>query len=191
MVDVAVPSQSRADVAGASPFPGAPVVWATGKRPQVVTLNYRVGPLGFGTFRRADGTVDANWGLQDQREALRYRARLLRICTGSHPGHVCTGTGLGPASSSHGHTAQPSYAVCRMRQRLCTSNATGGWRARCRRSAATLLASHCSASRRELSRSPLPGVPSVLRLPCWKFPLQMLPLPSAEVGRQQGNKAGG
>jgi hypothetical protein len=72
VVDVAVPSQSREDVAGASPFPGAPVVWATGRRPQVVTLNYRVGPLGFGTFRRADGTVDANWGLQDQREALRY-----------------------------------------------------------------------------------------------------------------------
>ena len=69
-----------ADVAGASPVPWLTWqcrarflvhLWATGRRPQVVTLNYRVGPLGFGTFRRADGTVDANWGLQDQREALR------------------------------------------------------------------------------------------------------------------------
>jgi para-nitrobenzyl esterase len=43
----------------------------------VASLNYRLNIFGWGSFEDADGNVDSNWGLEDQREALRWLRREL------------------------------------------------------------------------------------------------------------------
>eukprot|EP00930_Biecheleria_cincta_P070774 TRINITY_DN58383_c0_g1_i1.p1 TRINITY_DN58383_c0_g1~~TRINITY_DN58383_c0_g1_i1.p1 ORF type:complete len:531 (+),score=57.76 TRINITY_DN58383_c0_g1_i1:47-1639(+) len=38
----------------------------------IASMNYRLGPLGFATFARPDGRLDTNFGIEDQRQALRW-----------------------------------------------------------------------------------------------------------------------
>ncbi|EMC92491.1 hypothetical protein BAUCODRAFT_56972, partial [Baudoinia panamericana UAMH 10762] len=56
---------------------------ATGKPVVVVTINYRVGPLGFlasrelAAFNRSNGEIVGNYGLHDQRQALLWVAQFI------------------------------------------------------------------------------------------------------------------
>lgn len=75
-----------------------------GKPVIVVTINYRIGPLGFlaskelTEFNRANGEAVGNYGLHDQRQALNWIAKFVSGF-GGNPGNVTiNGTSAGGAS---------------------------------------------------------------------------------------------
>jgi len=72
----------------------------------VAAMNYRLGPLGFAAFARSDGGIDANIGIEDQREALRWFQREA-LGFGADPAKVTIfGESAGGMSVFH-HIASP------------------------------------------------------------------------------------
>lgn len=79
----------------------------------VASMNYRLGPLGFAALAAPAGGVDANWGLEDQREALRW-LRQQAIGFGGHPGKITIfGESAGAQSVWHHLASQRSAGLFR------------------------------------------------------------------------------
>ncbi|CAK0855869.1 unnamed protein product [Prorocentrum cordatum] len=75
----------------------------------VAGMNYRLGVLGFAALERAGGGVDANFGLEDQREALRW-LRDQAFAIGGDPARVTIfGESAGGMSVFH-HLVSPRSA---------------------------------------------------------------------------------
>jgi len=75
----------------------------------VANMNYRVGSLGFAAFKKPDGSITANYGIADQREALRWIQREVGSF-GGDPGKVTIfGESAGAISVFH-HLASPLSA---------------------------------------------------------------------------------
>jgi len=73
----------------------------------VVSFNYRLGPFGFAAFRDAQGKVQANMGLEDQREAMRWLHREV-AAFGGDPGKITIFGQSAGAMSVMTHLASPS-----------------------------------------------------------------------------------
>merc|ERR1711959_187033 len=72
----------------------------------VVTINYRLGPLGFLTTVASDGTVSSNFGMEDQREAIKWVRAHAKAFGGSGEDLTVFGQSAGAISVLH-HMVSP------------------------------------------------------------------------------------
>merc|ERR1711959_595598 len=72
----------------------------------VVTINYRLGPLGFLTTVAPDGTVSSNFGMKDQREAIKWVRAHAKAFGGSGEDLTVFGQSAGAISVLH-HMVSP------------------------------------------------------------------------------------
>jgi hypothetical protein len=61
------------------------VIRTTASSQVVVSLNYRLGPLGFPVFQGAGKAIEGNFGIEDQREALRWVQKEVGACAVCSP----------------------------------------------------------------------------------------------------------
>jgi len=75
----------------------------------MASMNYRMNIFGFGTFEEENGEVDSNWGLEDQREALRWLRQELGAFGGDSEKITIFGQSAG-GISVYAHMASPMSA---------------------------------------------------------------------------------
>lgn len=124
-----VSGSSSIQVAGREIYDGAKLVESStfrGKPIIVVTINYRVGPLGFlastelEAFNRSFGEATGNYGLHDQRQALDWVARFV-AGFGGDPDNLTIEGGSAGAASCH---FQAQFRETKVKRAILSSGST-------------------------------------------------------------------